>query len=224
MKNKRPMPRAYRTCWSSIILLLAVVAVPAALFAAWASFCTIPTEVPLSHGFKRSVLQNDHSAVEALQLVNNEISRRLAWHGTITFRDSYIRETCRSDTCVLDSLYAEMSVKHFHVCTYSRKVKHTTVVIRIDISKSQVEADLVPGTMWPDETTVDGIFSDILRIKDLAINSIEDVLWKTYSSLSLEMSRTIDGWSIQAFTPRGELIHSEEVGRSEFHQLKEEKQ
>ena len=224
MKNKRTTHRTYISCWSSIILLLAVIAVSAVLFAAWVSFCTIPKEVSLSNRFIQSVLQNDHSAVEALQLANNEITRGFAWYGTITIRDSYIRETCSVRTCVLDSLSADMSIKQFHICAFSRKVKHTTVTIHIDMSKNQVEVDLYPGTMWPDETSGDSILSDILQVKDLAINSIKDTVWKANSALSLEMRRRIDGWSIQVFTPHGELINGEEVDRSDYQNIREEKQ
>ena len=88
---------------------------------------------------------------------------------------------------------------------------YITVVIDIDMSKSQVEAKVYLGTMWPEEPFKDPIILEILRVKERAIRSIEDEVWKLHHSLSLKLSRSTESWNLSVYTPQGELIHSVEV-------------
>ena len=228
MKAMRHAGRTCNSCWIPIILLLAVAAVPLVSYAAWKSFCTIPTEVSLSQGFIRSVLRRDHSESEMIQHVHEKLSQKLAWHGTGMLGWVYFQDMCQGDACILDYLHMEMIVKHFHICMAARRVGFTTVTTTIDFSKSKVEVDVLPGTMWPwpipIESTDDEISLEVSRVKERAIDSIEDAVWKMHASVTLKFSRSVDSWRVSVYTPHEELIHKVQVDLFDYRIIEEEMQ
>ena len=228
MKAKRRSRGKYRSCWISIIVLLALVAVSAVFFTAQARFCAIPTEKSLSQGFIRSVLRSERSEAEIVQHIYDELSWKLAWHGTGMLGWIYFTNTCQGDDCNLDYLYMEMIVKVFDLCMFNRRVWFTTVNTTIDFNEPKVEVEVFHATMWawpiPIETAENEISLEVSRVKERAIGSIESSVWETYSTLSLKFSRSVDSWSASVYTPSEELIKSVQVGLYDYQIIKEEQQ
>ena len=220
MKAKNKQPR-HRNWECLIILLLAVVAVPAVLFSVWVgllAFCYIPTEISRSEAFIQFVLQHDYSEAEPVQLVYDEISRELAWLGTSELGYVYFRDICQSNTCAVDSLYIDIVMERFpifYICTWFEMKQHVTITFDIDISKSQVDAEIYEVQMWAAPAR-DRISSEITQVRDHVLHAIDDDLWKMYPTLVLKFSRGLAGWGIRVYTTHGTLIHEEKVDYSDI--------
>ncbi len=195
-----------------VIFLFALITAPTSLFAVWAGFCSVPTEISLSQRLRQSALQNVYTEAELVRQIFDEVSWKLAWHGTSTLGYVYFKDKCQSGLCTLDSLTVEMAISHFEICTWDdRKVKHTSVDVDIDISRSEVIASLVPGILWSTEAMPTEIYSEIARVKNRGILSLGTEVWNMYPGLTLKffLYRYRNGWSMTAYTPDGILIHSE---------------
>lgn len=228
MKTKRA---AHRKLPVATICLLVLVTAPITLLMALAmvmesSFCAIPAEVSFSQEFLQSLLESDHSEVDLVELVYDEVSRNLAWHGTVDFVGYYsFRYICQSDSCDLEAANIQTPVHHYPLCTYERRVRGTIVVVDIDFSESRSQARLY-GSKWMSSAgpVWDDISSDIASIKQYALNSIGSDIWQIHPSPILHIGKIPDAWSISIRTHDRNLIHWEEVDLSEYQIVKEEKQ
>lgn len=202
--------RSTRRKWRiSIITLVVTVTVTVTLFGVWASFCGIPNEFSLPHNLTQAAIQNLHSEAELVQRIYDEVALKLAWHGPATLGYVYVVDTCQSGTCVLDKLYLEILIEHCHICVGGRKIQHTTVTVDIDVSKPQVDAHLSAGQLWPAKAVTTDLTSVIPRLKDKAINSLEDEVWTLHPTLVLKFSLDVDSWRLSAITPDGNAIYQE---------------
>jgi len=215
-KNKQPTRRNWECL---IILLLAVLAVPAALFSAWAglaAFCYIPTDISRSEAFIQSVLPYDYSEAELVQLVYDEISTELAWLGNSELGYVYFRDICQVNACAVDSSHIEIVMERFpmfSICAWMEMKRHVTIDFDIDVSKSQVEAKIYEVQMWSAPAR-DRISSEIAQVKYHVLDAIDDDLWKTHPTLVLKFSRSLD-WTIYVYTTHGTLIHEEKIDLSD---------
>ncbi len=192
------------------IILIVLVTIPTSLFVVWAGFCSIPKEISLSQRLAQSALQNVYSEAELVRQIFDEVSWKLAWHGSNTLGYVYFKDECESGVCTLDSLTVEMAISHFDICTWDgRKVKDTSVFIDIEISRSEVIASLVPGILWSTEAMPTEIHSEIARLKDRVMGSLGTEVWNMYPALTLKFSLYRTSWSMTAYTADGILIHSE---------------
>lgn len=193
-----------------VIILFALITVPTSLFVVWAGFCSIPKEISLSQKLAQSTLQNVYSEAELVRQIFDEVSWKLAWHGSNTLGYVYFKDECQSGLCTLDSLTVDMAISHFDICTWDdRNVKDTSVFIDIEISGSEVIASLAPGILWSTEAMPTEIYSEIARVKDRVMRSLGAEVWNMYPALTLKFFLYRNSWSMTAYTPDGILIHSE---------------
>jgi len=215
-KNKQPTRRNWECL---IILLLAVLAVPAALFSAWAglaAFCYIPTDISRSEAFIQSVLPYDYSEAELVQLVYDEISTELAWLGNSELGYVSFRDICQANACAVDYLHIEIVMERFpmfSICAWMEMKRHVTIDFDIDVSKSQVEAKIDEVQMWSAPAR-DRISSEIAQVKYHVLDAIDDDLRKTHPTLVLKFFRSLD-WGIYVYTTHGTLIHEEKIDLSD---------
>ena len=214
-----------------MICLLILVTTPIALLIALpmvreSSFCAIPTEVSFSQEFLQSLLKCEHSGVDLVELVYEEVSRHLAWHGTVDFVGYYTFEyVCQSDSCDLEEASILTPVHHYRLCTYDRRVRGTIVVVDIDISESRTQVDLY-GSEWISTSgpVWDEISLDIASIKKYAVNSIPSKIWDMHHSLVLRIGKIPGGWGVTLRTIDGREIRWEEVEYSTYQHIKEDLQ
>ena len=223
MKAKRSSNRKLP---AAIIILLILVAGAVPLLMAMASLCTIPTEVSLSQEFTQSALQSDRSEVDLIELVYNEISGKLAWHGSVDFVGYYgFRYICQPDSCRLDKANVETPVHHYTLCTWERRVRGTIVEVDIELSESRIQTDLY-GSKWKSgpKPVWDEIFENIASIKESTLSSLGSGIWDIHHSLVFRIGKIPGGWIASIRTFDGSLIHWVDTDYIAYQRLKEEKQ
>lgn len=207
MKAKqRPIRRKWRTLLS---VLLVLVAAPVSLFGVLVGFCTIPTALSLSHNLTQAAIHNVYSEAELVQRIQDEVRQKLAWHGPATLGYVFFEDTCQAGTCALEELSLEILIDHFRICVGGRKIHHTSVEVDIDFKTSQVEVELHPGQMWSSKAVTTELWSVIPRLKDKALNSLEDEIQILHPTLVLKVILDVDSWCLIVSTPDGEVIHQE---------------
>ena len=222
---------AHRKLPVAIICLLVLVTAPIALLMALvmvieSNFCAIPTEVSFSQQFLQSLLESDHSEVDLVELIYDEVSRNLRWHGAVDFVGYYdFRYICQSDSCELEAASVQTPVHHYPLCTYDRRVRGTIVVVDIDFSESRIETRLY-GSKWMSSAgpVWDEISSDIASIKQYALNSIGSDIWDIHHSLVLRTGKIPGGWIASIRTFDGSLIHWVDTDYIAYQRIEEEKQ
>ena len=220
MKSKRV---ARRKAPVAFICLLVLVTTPIALLMALgmileSDICAVPTEASFSQEFLQSLLKSDHSEVDLVELIYDEVSQYLAWHGSVDFVGYYDFEyMCQSDYCDLEAASVYTPVHHYPLCTYERKVRGTIVVVDIDFSEPRIETRLY-GSRWMSSAgpVWDEVSSDIASIKQYALNSIDSEYWQIHPSLMLRIGKVPGGWTITIRTGSGKRIHWEEVDYSAY--------
>lgn len=228
MEANRRSRVKHRSCWIAFIVLLALPAVTAVLLAAHARFCATPTEQSLSQGLVQSVLLSESSEAEIIQHIYDELSWKVSSYGTGMLGWVFYEDTCQGDNCDYAYLHMEMIVKIFDLCMFLRRVGYTTVTTTIDVNESTVEIKVLQGTMWPwpiaIKTTERDISLEVSRVRERAVESLADVLREANSSVLLKFSRNSDSWTVSAYTPREELIHSVKVHLSDYRVTEEDMQ
>ena len=222
MKAKRSVGKGWRKGFGRLLI---VVIGAVALFDAWHSYCVIPTEMSFSQEFYWSVVLSDPSEVELLRLVHSEMSKELAWLGTIESLTFDFHYDCQPDSCVLGDAVIYMSLVYSPVCACKNAVSSHVVTAHLgSFSEAYIEpphtSAIEPEPAWV------AISSDISSVREYALGSVGEDRWRIHPKLYLYIYRSSGDWvySIRTGLSSPNYFSSDRLEDSDIQRVKEEKQ
>ena len=190
MKLRRPAGKRWRIALSGL-LVLAIGAV--ALFEAWQSFCAIPNEIQLSGDFHWYLVESNRAEATLLRSLHSEMSKKLAWLGTIGSLQFNFDYVCQPDSCFIRHAIIHMSLIYFPACAYKNAVSSHVVTGHFgNLSPPYIEPPRTRGIeLEPAWATIS---SDISIVREYALDSVGDDKRITHPNLYLNIIRSSGDW------------------------------
>lgn len=218
MKAKRPVGRRWRRAFSGLLLLTIGVL---ALFRASQIYCAIPDEIRLSEDFHWSLVTSDRTEATLLRMLHSEMSKELAFLGTIDSLEYEFRYGCQSDSCVFYRAIVSMHIAYFPECARKNDVSSHVFTAYTSFSNSYIEPPRKSSRTT--EHAWDEIASDFSLVKRYALESVENFAWKPPQEFALTVSRRLGQWFI-VFNGPNDYSSSVRLENSDIQRIKEEKQ
>ena len=215
MKAKRPLGKRWRKALSGLLFLAIGIL---ALFRAPQSYCTIPSAIEFSNDFHWSLVVSDRSETTLLRMVHSEMSKQLAFLGTIDALEYQFRYHCQSDSCIFSRAVVHMRIAYSPSCARKNGVSSHVVTVWTSMHDSYIEPPHLSSRAT--ERTWDETSADVSFVKRYALESTEDSVWKLHQELSLKIMRGPDHWFI-AFTGSNGYSSLVQLEDSDILRLKE---
>lgn len=218
MKAKRPLVRRWRKAVSGLLFLAIGI-----LAAFWASqnYCAIPAEIQPSRDFHMSLVQSDRQEATLLRMWHSEMSKQLAFLGTIDALEYQFHYGCQSDSCIFYRAVVHMRIAYSPSCAHKNGVSSHVVTVWTSMHDSYIEPPHLSSRAT--ERTWDETSADVSFVKRYALESIEDSVWKLHQELRLEIMRGPGHWFI-VFADSNRYSSLMQLEDSDILRLKEDKQ
>ena len=220
MKTKRSVGKRWRMGFSRLLILV-IGAV--ALFEAWQSFCAIPAEIQLSGNYGWSLVESDRTEAALLRMLHSEMSKELAWLGTIESLEFNFRYVCRPDSCYIYHAIIRMSLVYYPACACKNAVSSHVVTAHLgSFSEAYIEpphtSAIEPEPAWV------AISSDISSVREYALGSVGEDRWRIHPKLYLYIYRSSGDWvySIRNGSSSPNYFSSGRLEDSDILRIKEE--